>query len=121
MTLRDQIASDASVVFLSTSDFAETVTYIPYQYVGRAYRANRNIAAVIERPIVEVLSQDGEHAIPIFTVYVANSSTLGIASSEIDVSRDSLAFPEREGETATTRRITRMQEHDNGMLQLECR
>lgn len=121
MTLRAQIASDASVVFLNANDFAESVTYAPYNYPGTTARATRSILAIIERPIVEVLTQDGEHAIPIFTVYVANDSTVGIASSEIDVSRDAILFPVREGEEATSRRITRMQEHDNGMLQLECR
>ena len=121
MTLKAQIASDASVVFLNANDFAESVTYVPYNYPGTTARATRSILAIVERPVVEVLSQDGEHAIPIFTVYVANDSTVGIASSEIDVSRDGLSFPVREGDAATVRRITRIQEHDNGMLQIECR
>lgn len=121
MSLRSAIAGDAATVFLKANDFAETVLYVPHQFVGTAYRANRSILAIVERETVDVLSQDGEHAIPQCTIYVANSSTSGISSAEIDVGLDAVELPEREGEIAVRRTIVRMQEHDNGMLILQCR
>lgn len=121
MTLKDQLANDSSLVFCNSNEFAETVTYKPHNHVGRTVRQNRNIIAVVERETISVLSQDGEHVIPQFTLHLANSSTLGITSSEIDVGRDRIAIAERIGDVATDRTVTRLQENDEGMLVIECR
>ena len=121
MTLRDQLETDATTVFLSSNDFAETVTYYPHNFAGQVARSSRSILAVVVRTTPVVFDQDGEHAIPTFEVHVANSSTSGISSDEIDVGRDQIGMAVREGVTAKRRTITRMQEHDNGMLVLECR
>lgn len=121
MTLRDQIETDATTVFLSSNDFAETVTYYPYNFSGQVTRSSRSILAVVIRNTAQTFDQDGEHAIPSFEVHVANDSTTGISSDEIDVGRDQIEMAVREGQTATKRTITRLQEHDNGMLVLECR
>lgn len=121
MTLSDQLATDATLVFANTSDFAEAVTYKPFTYNGQTSRANRSINAVVVRQSREVLTQDGEHAIELFEVHVANDSTTGISSSELDLGKDKLAFAPRLGETVKDFTIFRLIEHDAGMLVIECR
>lgn len=121
MTLATSIAADATTVFLRTDDFAETVTYNPYNYPGEASRAARSIAAVVIRQDYEVLSEDGDVVIHSFEVHVHNHTTTGINSDEIDVGRDQITLPPRDGQTAEARTIRRIISQDAGMLVLECR
>ena len=55
MTLRAAITSDASSVFLSTGEFAETVTYHPHTYYNATPRSSRSISAVVIRETIAVL------------------------------------------------------------------
>lgn len=121
MSLRDLIESDASSVFCNTDDFAESITYVPKLYAEGDARANRTIKAVVVRQQLQVISEDVETVAPVFEVHVANSSTLGISSDELDLGGDALTFPPRIGETTATRTITQLLDHDEGMLVLECR
>lgn len=122
MTLRDLITDDAAAVFLNTDEFAESVTYYPHRYSGTALRANRSISAVVFREQIQAVTQDGGDAVlPLWEVHVANDSTSGISSDEIDVGRDQIGFPPRDGQTAERRTITRLVVQDHGMLVLECR
>lgn len=120
MTLRTQIATDAATVFLQTDDFAETITYHPFKYRSDTLRADRSIAAVVIRHQVSPLpGDDGTVAVP-YEVHVANSTTLGINSDEIDKGKDALSFPPRDGKTAVRHTITDIIFQDHGMLVLEC-
>lgn len=121
MTLKSQLSTDAISVFCNTDDFAETVTYYPHRYYNDTLRANRSIKAVVLRESITVLSEDGDTVAPVWQVHVANDSTTGINSNELDIGGDQIGFPPREGETAERRTITRLMEHDTGMLVLECR
>ncbi len=121
MTLKAMIASDASTVFLNTSDFAETVTYYPHTYFGATARDARTISAVVFREQLEVFSEDGDTITPVFEVHVANSTTVGINSDEIDLGGDQIEFPPRDGKAAEKRTITELLTQDNGMLVLRCR
>lgn len=121
MTLRETIAADATAVFLRTDDFAESITYHPYQYEGDEARAARTIVAIVFREDIQVLSQDGDVVAPLWQVAVANSATDGISSEELDLGGDQLEFPPRDGKTAERRSITRLTIQDHGMLILECR
>jgi hypothetical protein len=121
MSLRDVIAADALTVFCNTGDFAEIVTYYPHRFFGEAVRPARAIKAVVIREQIETLSEDVITNAPSFEVHVANSSTLGISSDEIDTGGDQIEFPPRDGKTAERRTITRLVTQDNGMLVLECR
>lgn len=113
MTLRATIESDATAVFTSTDDFAEEVTYQPDGGSSRA------IDAVVIRESVQPY---GEATIlPVWQVHVANDSTNGIASDEINVGRDQIALPPRDGETAVSKTITMIVLQDHGMLVVECR
>lgn len=122
MTLRAMITDDASSVFLSTDEFAETVTYKPRKFVIGDVRANRPIKAVVIRDLIQVVNEDGgETVLPSFEVHVANDSMLGISSSELDLGGDKLSFPVRDGLTASDRAIVRLITQDHAMLVLECR
>ena len=122
MTLRSQITADALVVFCNVNDFAETVTYYPHRFYRDTIRANRSISAVVVREAITTLGEDGgEVVLPVWEVYVANDSTNGISSDELDLGGDQIAFPPLEGQTAERKTITRLMQHDNGMLVLECR
>lgn len=115
MTLHDTIISDADSVFCNPSDFAEPVTYYPR--TGEA----RSINAVVIREALAILPEDGDAVTPVFEIHVANSATAGIASDELNLGGDALAFAVRVGQEATKRTITRLTGHDEGMLILECR
>lgn len=123
MTLRETIAADATDVFLRTDDFAEPIVYHPHQYEGseKVPRPARSINAIVFRETIQVLSQDGDVVAPLWEVAVANSSTDGISSQELDLGGDQLAFPPRDGKRAKRRSITRLILQDHGMLILECR
>ena len=120
MTLASQIITDASVVFTNTSDFAELVTYVPHQYWGEAARAERSISAVVIREDMQILGEDGDSIVPVYQVHVANDSTVGIASDELDLGGDAIKLPPRDGKAAEQRTITRLVTQDTGMLVLEC-
>jgi hypothetical protein len=122
VTLRGAITDDASSVFLNADEFAESVTYKPRLYSVGDSRVNRPIKAVVIRELVQVVSEDGgETVLPSFEVHVANDSTLGISSDELDTGGDKISFPVRDGMVATDRAIVRLVTQDHGMLVLECR
>lgn len=114
MSLSDAIQDDASTVFVSTSDFAEAVTYVP------SSGSTRSINAVVIRQTVAQVPEGGFDT-PVFEVHVANSATLGVSSAELNVGADAISIPVRIGDTATARTIVRLIDHDAGMLVLECR
>jgi len=120
MTVRAQIATDASTVFLSTDEFAESITYHPYKFQGDTLRADRTIKAVVIREQIAPLSADSNTAAPVYRVSVANDTTLGINSDELDLGKDALTFPPRDNKTAVRHTITDLLSQDHGMLTLEC-
>lgn len=115
MTLRSTIASDAYTVFTSTDDFAESVTYRPRSGSTRA------INAVVMREQIQIIGEDGDTVAPVWQVHVANDTTYGIASTELNLGGDQISLPPRDGKTAESRTITQLLIQDNGMLVLECR
>jgi len=120
MTLANSIITDAANVFTSTSDFAETVTYYPHQYFGETARDARSISAVVFRNPVQVLQEDGNVVLAEYEVHVANSSSVGISSDEIDTGGDQIEFPPRDGKTAERRSIIKILTQDPGMLVIAC-
>jgi hypothetical protein len=118
--LHDQIETDAAL-FVSTSDFGESVTYYPHRYFGSAAREPRTINALVEREQIAIITDDVETVAPMFRVHVINNSTTGISSSELDLGRDQIAFPKRDGKTAERFTILQLTTQDHGMLVLECR
>ena len=118
MTLAARIITDAGSVFLNSDHFAETVTYYPHRFGTAA--TPRSIKAVIVRNQVATFNPD-EQIVPEFEVRVANNSTTGISSSELNTGGDKIKLAVRIGETATKRSIQYLTEHDEGMLVLICR
>lgn len=121
MTLQDQIVTDAATVFCNLDDFAETVTYYPYQYTGDVARDPRVISAVVLREQITVFGEDGDTVTPVYEVHVVNSSTTGISSDELDLGGDQILLPPRDGKTAERKTVTQLTGQDTGMLVLQCR
>lgn len=121
MSLRDLIDSDSLNVFCNANEFAENVTYVPHRYFGDEARANRPIVAVVFREGIATVPQDVEATSPVFEVHVHNNSSTGISSEELDLGGDAISFPPRDGQSASTRQVTRLLSQDHGMLVLECR
>jgi hypothetical protein len=115
MTLKDTMQADAVAVFCNPDDFAESVVY--YKRNG----LSRTINAVVVREAFAINPEDGDTITPVFEVFVANDSTKGIASDEINIGGDMLAFAVRVGKAVERRSIVRLMSHDEGMLVLECR
>ena len=116
MTLHDTIKSDAISVFCNADDFAEPVTY--YKRDGQA----RQINVVLDRLALAVLTDAGGDAvIPNFEIKVANDCDFGITSEELNLGGDMIEFQMRVGGVKLRRSITKLLEHDEGMLILECR
>lgn len=121
MTLREAIVSDASSVFLSTNDFAETVTYYPNTYFGEAVKPSRSIVAVVFREQVQSLDEEAGTVTPLFHVHVKNNAATGVASDELDLGGDQIEMSVRDGQAVEKRTITRIVTQDHSMLVLECR
>jgi hypothetical protein len=120
MTLRESIENDAGTVFLRSDDFAETVTYYPHVGFGQA-ESSRVIKAVVIREQVTASSADGgDVVVPIFEVYVANDSSTGISSSEVNTGGDWIEISTRIGGSTKKRSIIYLTNHDDGMLVLQC-
>ena len=115
MSLHDMIKADAVNVFANQNDFAEPVVYI--KRTGKA----RSINAIVVRDMLSILPEDGDTITPVFEIHVANDNIKGIASDELDLGGDCIAFSVRVGEKPTRRTIMKLLAHDEGMLQLECR
>jgi hypothetical protein len=120
MTLAERIVTDAANVFLNSDHHAETVTYYPHRFHTDAVREPRSILAIVERRQVAVFNPD-EQILTEFEVRVANDSTTGISSSELDTGGDKIELAARIGDTAEKRSIQYLVEHDEGMLVLICR
>jgi hypothetical protein len=118
MTLAARIVTDAGSVFLNSDHFAEEVTYYPQRYGVAA--TPRIIKAVVTRNQVATMNAD-EQIVPEFEVRVANDSTTGISSSELNTGGDMIKFAARIGETETKRSVQLLVEQDQGMLVLTCR
>ena len=113
MTLRDAIQSDALSGFLSTDEFAESVVYYP-----RA-GGSRSIIAIVDRNPPAVYDSEGVVVQVSFMVYVANSASSGILSTELDTGGDRIGLKRKENSGATEQRpIWQLVGQDSGMLQL---
>ena len=121
MTLASSIVTDATTVFLDTDDFAETITYHPHRYYGDAARSDRSIVANVVRQSIVIMEGVTESVSPVWEVTVANSTTTGINSDELDLGGDAFTLSPRDGKTAERRSIVRLISQDAGMLVLEVR
>ena len=120
MSLADRIVSDVASVFLQDGHFAETVTYYPHRYREATARPAREIQAVVVRNQVSVFNPD-ERIMMEFEVRVANDSTIGISSAELDTGGDKIELEMNIGDTPQQRSIQYLVEQDEGMLVLICR
>lgn len=120
MSLSNRIVTDAANVFLQQGHFAEDVTYYPHRFHTATVREPRSIRAVVVRNQVSVFNPD-EQILTEFEVRVANDSTIGISSAELDTGGDQIMLAPRIGETPVKKSVQYLTEHDEGMLVLICR
>jgi len=107
------ILADTAADFLT--EFGEQIEYLP------AGGGSRSIKAIVDRePPAELDGMPGAHATRT-TITVANNSTTGISSSEINLGGDKVEVSVRINETARQKRITGIISQDNGMMTLEVR
>ena len=114
MTLKDMIQADSLNVFINADEFAESVVYIKRPGI------TRTINAVVFRQSVGSSDEAGGISVPFFEVHVANSDTLGIASTEINLGGDLIRLSVRPGMDTSDRAIMSIIEQDEGMLVLQC-
>lgn len=109
----DELLEDTVSQFLD--EFAEDIKYLP------AGGGQREIRAIIDREPPTDLDGAPHGQAPRCTITVANNSTTGISSSEIDTGGDKVELAMRMGETVQQRRITKIASQDAGMMTLEVR
>lgn len=90
--------------------FGETVTYY-----NRAGDAGRTITAIVERGTPRVIAETGDVNSRAMIVRVANDSTTGIASSELNTGGDEISLPLQEGESAVRRSVVRRLNDNAGL------
>jgi len=95
--------------------FGETVVYYP------SGRLQRTILAIVTRQDNEKLPDLPHGRGPNITIAVANNSTIGIASSEIDTGLDQIELAVRIGQVKQNRPFARIIAQDAGFLKLEVR
>lgn len=114
--LKDMMAEDALNVFCNVSDFAETVVYYPRSGTPRS------IDAVVIRDQITAVAEDGNQTnLATWRVHVANDTTLGISSTELDTGGDMISLSPRDGQQPKRKSILQLLLQDNAMLVLECR
>ncbi len=95
------------------TQFGEAITYV------KASGATRSITAVVDRqPEAELRELSGVMR-PSMQVHVANSTTTGIAATELNTATDVLRLAHILGGTVANCKIDRMVTQDAGMLVLE--
>lgn len=120
MGVRASLLNDAKKFLFDNDTFAEPVTYYPHvDYGGTATSRSIN-AVVIRQQIVALDADGGETVVPAYEVHVANDSTVGISSTEINTGGDQIALPVREGKAAERRSIIHVASQDHGALVLTC-
>ncbi len=110
-TFDTQVESDASV-FLDK--FGEDIIYYP------AGGGSREIVGIVDRQPSEVMEGLGVGAAPVKQISVANSSTIGISTGEINTGGDKIGVSNRIGAAAVSRRILApLISQDHGMIVFE--
>lgn len=108
----DLIATRQPIIDL----YGEAVVY----YLGGS-GTGRTILAIVDRGNVERLDGAPAGHAEVIEIEVANIATIGISSSEVNTGADKVSVSKRIGETAVSRRITRIISQDAGMIRLEIR
>jgi len=93
----------------------ETVVYMP------SGGGSRSIVAIIDREGAAAMPAGGYGNSPLTHITVANNSTIGISSAEINTGKDKVELALRRGKLPQARIITKIISQDAGMLTLEVR
>ena len=98
----------------------DIIAFASWGIFGRA-GAGRSIKAEVRREPPRGLDGAPHGVSSVTTIAVANSTTIGIDSAEIDTAADMVAVADRHGKTARRRRVTKINWHDGAMMSLEVR
>ena len=94
--------------------FGRTITYSPYN------RTARSISAIVDYPGPGSIGQLDGGSRPHVEILVANDSSTGIASTEVDTGGDKVTVPMRIGITSRVLRIVEIMGQDDALLCLRC-
>jgi len=109
----NEIDADLDYMAIEQLDsFAEPVTYWPRG------GGSRSINAIVDREPSEKLEGMPHGYSPRLVLWVANDSTIGISSSEIDTGGDLIELPMRIGQVAEKFSMVKIGSQDVGMIML---
>jgi hypothetical protein len=91
---------------------AKTVTYTPRS------GSPRTIDAIVEYPGPESIGEFEGGSAPLLDILVANNSTEGIDSAEVDTGGDKITLPKRRDLAGRVTRITRIINQDEVLVRL---
>ncbi len=91
-----------------------TITYSPRN------RTARSISAIVDYPGPGPIGPLDGGSRPHVELLVANDSTTGIASTEVDTGGDHVTVPMRVGTTARVLRIVEVMGQDDALVRLRC-
>lgn len=116
--LDDVMADDATFAFTDTDTFAEAMTYYPQGDTDEGRDIKGGIMRHPPRKIDEARQSMGN----LIQITVANSNTLGISASELDLGKDKIGFAEVVGgESVAVYRMVELVSQDAGCLVLTVR
>ena len=94
MSLKDSINNDVSAIFLSLTEFAETIVY--------CFRAGgtRSISAIVDREPPAFYDAGGQVVTPQFTIEIHDDIDTGIRKNEINAGGDTVEIIEDNGDNA---------------------
>ena len=111
MSLKEQLNNDAVLVFLKTSEFAETITY------SAKGAAAKDIAAIVNRQQIAPAGEDtGRTLLNQVEITIANDAENGILS--INKGGDTVSLPDRVGGADITWRVVDIIAQDEGVWRL---
>lgn len=112
MGLISDVLTDDAAYFVD-ADLVDSESIV---YVKRS-GATRTINAVVQRRALEDLKSSASRLlVPSIMITVANSTTTGIATSEVDKGSDAVQIPDRLGGTTRTLSILEIVSQDAGMV-----
>jgi len=118
-TFEAGIVTQIRIRFWNDNPFHSFIAGVYEVEIVKAF-SERSINAIVNRRQPAQISGQQGNA-PLLEITVANDSSIGISSDEINLGQDLISLPVRIGEAAQDRRIAKILGMDSGMMKLEVR
>lgn len=109
--------STAAFRFIASTDFRGSIDDVSIKRI----KVSRNISAIVNRRQPVGMGGAPQGKSPLLEITVANDSTIGISSDEINLGQNRVNLSVNIGESPQDRRITKILSMDSGMMKLEVR